>query len=165
MAAVHVRRHRHTGRRRPRASSGASAFLREHSLSLVVAGLVIALVLGYARADPSTHVGAFLGNAIADWLGLLAFVIATKYFFEVGSGESRQPTRHAHERVADFLLRHSLTVVLLLTVGVWAAVYAHSQVDGKYGQVAGNIVSNWTQLLGLVIITKYARERGSKEGS
>jgi hypothetical protein len=32
------------------------------------------------------------------------------------------------------------------------------------GQVIGNIVSGWTQLLGLVIITKYTREIGSKEG-
>jgi hypothetical protein len=31
--------------------------------------------------------------------------------------------------------------------------------------VIGNIVSDWTQVLGLVIITKYARERGSKEAN
>jgi len=30
--------------------------------------------------------------------------------------------------------------------------------------VIGNIVSAWTQLLGLVVITKYSREKGSKEG-
>jgi len=26
------------------------------------------------------------------------------------------------------------------------------------------VVSDWTQVLGLVLLTKYARERGSKEG-
>jgi hypothetical protein len=43
-------------------------------------------------------------------------------------------------------------------------VYAKSDVDSRWGQVLGNIVSDWTQLLGLVIITKYMKERGSKEG-
>ena len=43
-------------------------------------------------------------------------------------------------------------------------MYSRSDVDSKAGQVIGNIVSNWTQVLGLVVITKYARERGSKEG-
>ena len=42
----------------------------------------------YAGSDPSTHLGALYGNAIADWLGVLVFVIATKDFFEIGSGES-----------------------------------------------------------------------------
>jgi hypothetical protein len=31
--------------------------------------------------------------------------------------------------------------------------------------VIGNIVSEWTQVLGLVLITKYAREQGSKESA
>ena len=31
------------------------------------------------------------------------------------------------------------------------------------GQVVGNIVSEWTQILGIVLITKYTREIGSKE--
>jgi hypothetical protein len=35
--------------------------------------------------------------------------------------------------------------------------------NGKAGQVVGNIVSEWTQLFGLVIMTKYLREIGSKE--
>ncbi len=36
--------------------------------------------------------------------------------------------------------------------------------DSRAGQVVGNIVSAWIQMLGLVLMTKYARERGSKEG-
>jgi hypothetical protein len=142
----------------------STPFLREHSLSLTLAGILILLFLMYRRSDPSTHLGALYGNAIADWLGVFVFVIATKYFFEIGSGESRQPTRHFRERVARLLIDHSLTIALALTGAAWLVVYAKSDVESRWGQVIGNIVSDWTQLLGLVIITKYARERGSKEG-
>ena len=58
----------------------------------------------------------------------------------------------------------SLTLVLALTGFGWVVLYARSDVDSKSGQVVGNIVSAWTQVLGLVVITKYARESGSKEG-
>jgi hypothetical protein len=147
--------------RRPRRH--ASGFLREHSLSLIVSAVLVALVLLYRRADPGTHIGTFFGNAIADWLGMLAFVVATKYFFEVGSKESRQPPPHLHARVARVLVKHSLTLVLVVTGAGWVAVFARSGVDSKWGAVTGNIVSEWTQLLGLVLITKYAKETGSKE--
>ena len=138
--------------------------LREHSLSLVLSGLLILLLLLYARSDPATHLGAFYGNAIADWLGVLVFVIATKYFVEIGSGESRRPSRRFHVRVLRLLLEHSLTLVLAITGVGWVFLYARHDVDSKSGQVLGNVVSDWTQVLGLVIMTKYARERGSKEG-
>jgi hypothetical protein len=127
-------------------------------------GILAVVTFMYSKFDPSTHVGAFFGNAIADWLGVLVFVVATKYLFEVGSGESRRPPRHLHQRFTQFLFKHSLTVVLALTGVGWIVLYARSDVDSKSGQVVGNIVSNWTQVLGLVLITKYARERGSKEG-
>jgi hypothetical protein len=142
----------------------STPFLREHSLSLTLAGILIFLLLMYRRSDPSTHLGALYGNAIADWLGVFVFVIATKYFFEIGSGESKRPTRHFHERVLRLLIDHSLTIALMLTGAAWVVIYARSDVDSKWGQVIGNIVSDWTQLLGLVIITKYAQESGSKEG-
>lgn len=122
-------------------------FLREHSLSLTLSGLLAFLIVMYARSDPSTHVGAFYGNAIADWLGVLLFVVATKYFFETGSGESRKPVSHLHTRVARILQEHSLTIVLMLTGAAWIAVYAKSEVDSKSGQVIGNIVSAWAQVL------------------
>ena len=138
--------------------------LREHSLSLTLATILIVLCLIYLRSDPSTHAGTFYGNAIADWLGVFVFVVASKYFFEAGSGESKQPSRHFHARVGRFLITHSLTIVLAVTGTAWLVVYARSDIDSKWGQVTGNIVSDWTQVLGLVIITKYARETGSKEG-
>ena len=37
--------------------------------------------------------------------------------------------------------------------------------NGKTGQVVGNIVSEWTQVLGLVVMTKYLGETRSKESS
>ena len=56
-------------------------------------------------------------------------------------------------------------IVLVVTGFAWAVVYARMDPGGKVGQVVGNIVSEWTQILGLVVITKYTREMGSKEGN
>jgi hypothetical protein len=142
----------------------SSSFLQEHSLSLTLAAILVFLLLMYRRSDPSTHLGSFFGNAIADWLGVLVFVLATKYCFEIGSGESRRPARHFHERVARLLINHSLSIALALTGAALVVVYLRSDANSRWGQVIGNIVSAWAQVLGLVIITKYAWETGSKEG-
>ena len=139
-------------------------FWRGHSLSLILIGLVAFLIVMYRGSDPDSHLGAFYGNAIADWLGVLVFVVATKYFIEVGSGESRSPSRRRKFSPGRFLLKHSLTIVLALTGAAWIVVYARGSATDKTGQVIGNIVSDWAQVLGLVLMTKYARERGSKEG-
>jgi hypothetical protein len=138
--------------------------LRAHSLSLALALLLVVLFLLYSQSDPETHLGTFYGNAVGDWLGVFVFVVATKYFFEIGSGESRRPPREIHLKVGRFLLTHSLTLVLTATGIVWAVAYIREDVDSKSGQLIGNILSDWTQVLGLVLLTKYARERGSKEG-
>jgi hypothetical protein len=148
---------------RRRRSGLVRPFVRDHSLSLVIAMILGVLWLGYSRSSPQTHSGDFLGNAVADWFGVLVFVIVTKYFFEVGSAESRRPT-HLHQRLGRLFERHSLTIVLGLTGALWLAAYARSDVESRSGQLLGNILSDWTQLLGLVIITKYTRELGSKEG-
>jgi hypothetical protein len=58
---------------------------------------------------------------------------------------------------------HSLTLFLLITGACWIAVYKHADPDSKWGQVAGNIVSEWTQILALVILTKRLFETHSKE--
>ena len=142
----------------------SQSFLREHSLSLTLSLILVFLFVMYGRSDPATRLGSFFGNAIADWLGVLVFVIVSKYCYEIGSGESKKPARHFHERVARLLIDHSLTIALALTGAAWVVVYLRSDVDSRWGQVIGNIVSAWVQLLGLVIITKYAWETGSKEG-
>jgi hypothetical protein len=42
-------------------------------------------------------------------------------------------------------------------------LFARSQPNSKWGQVVGNIVSEWTQIFGLVILTKSLMETHSKE--
>jgi len=54
--------------------------------------------------------------------------------------------------------------MFLIVTGVgWAAPFASVDAQGKWGQVVGNIVSEWTQRLGLVLATKKLVEKHSKE--
>jgi hypothetical protein len=152
------RRTRHGGRGPDR----HNAWLHEHSLSVVIGAVLLTWLLLYWRADPTTHLGAFYGNAVADWLGSFVIVVATKFWFERGSRESRAPSGRRNRR-PRFLHEHSLTVMLLLTWVGWIWWYVHVDANGKTGQVVGNIVSEWSQILSLVWFTKYLIERGSKE--
>lgn len=139
------------------------SWLGRHSLSLVAVAILSLWIVLYTRADEKTHVGAFFGNAIADWTGLVVMVIATKYLYERGSKESKQPRGLLPKRWEEALRDHSLTVFLVITGALWIALYAHLDSEGKWGQVVGNIVSEWTQILGLVLMTKKLLEAGSKE--
>ena len=139
------------------------SFLQEHSLSLVSAFVLGAWIVFYIYSDPHTHWGGFFGNAIADWTGLLVTVIATKYFYEIGSAESRQPPRHWVGSLLQGLQDHSLTIFLVVTGAAWIALYARFDPDSRWGQVVGNIVSEWTQILGMVVLTKKLVELHSKE--
>jgi len=142
---------------------GSHGLFKEHSLSLTVFGILMLWLVLYARADPATHLGAFYGNAIADWLGTFILVIATKYFYEVGSPESRTPHPTSRSAFLCFCVDHSLTIGLIVTGVMWAILYARLDPGKKTGEVVGNIVSEWTQIFGIVMITKYTREIGSKE--
>ena len=139
------------------------SWLGRHSLSLVAVAILSLWIVLYSRADEKTHVGAFFGNAIADWTGLVVMVIATKYLYERGSKESKQPRGLLPKRWEEALRDHSLTVFLVITGALWIALYAHLDSEAKWGQVVGNIVSEWTQILGLVLMTKKLIEAGSKE--
>ena len=141
------------------------SFIREHSLSLAAAGILAVWIGLYTVWDPATHLGSFFGNAIADWSGVVVMVFATKFLFEKGSAESRPPPKHILHSIWYSLLDHSLSVFLVVTGIGWIAVYAAMPADSKWGQVVGNIVSEWTQILGLVVLTKKLIERGSKESS
>lgn len=141
-----------------------SNFLREHSLSLAALGVVIVLILLYMRSDPSTHLGSFFGNAIADWSGVVITVVMTKHLYEKGSAESKQPKGKDRSATLEFLREHSLTLFLLITGLGWVVAFRRMDPNSKWGQVVGNIVSEWTQILGLVLLTKRLMERGSKEG-
>lgn len=133
-----------------------------HGLSVVVGAILLLWILLYLRADPSTHVGAFYGNAIADWIGSLVTIVATKFWYERGSLESRRPPK-LRTPGAHLLHEHSLTLVLLITWVGWIWWYAEIDANGKTGQVVGNIVSEWSQIISLVWFTKYLTERGSRE--
>ena len=136
---------------------------RKHSLTLVASAILILWIVLYARSSPQTHAGSFFGNAIADWSGLVVMVIATKYLYEKGSAESKQPRGIVPNRVGEAVRKHSLTIFLLVTGAVWLALFMHMDAQGKWGQVVGNIVSEWTQVLGLVLLTKRLIETGSKD--
>jgi hypothetical protein len=138
-------------------------FAQRHGLGVGVAAILFMWLVLYLRSDPQTHLGAFFGNATADWLGTLIIVIATKYFYEIGSDESRRPHPTSRDAFVCFLVDHSLTIALVITGALWAVAYARMDANGKAGQVVGNIVSEWTQVLGLVVMTKYVGEIGSKE--
>lgn len=138
-------------------------FLQKHSLSLAALGVVILWIALYRASDPSTHMGSFFGNAIADWTGVLITVVMTKHLYEKGSGESKQPKGKVPSPVVEFLREHSLTLFLLATGIAWVFVFRAMNPESRWGQVVGNIVSEWTQVLGLVLMTKRLFEVGSKE--
>jgi hypothetical protein len=144
-------------------SGRKSGFLAQHSLSVASVGVLILWIVLYSVGNPKTHWGSFFGTAIADWSGVVVTVLATKYLYERGSAESRNPPFKLHGPFWQAVTDHSLTIFLLLTGAGWVAVYKHADPDSKWGQVAGNIVSEWTQILALVILTKRLIETHSKE--
>ena len=143
---------------RPRKS-----FYRRHSLSIASGVILLCWIVLYSFSDQNTHWGSFFGNAIADWTGMVVTVIATKFLYEVGSAESRKPPHRYLRPLREFVEEHSLSIFLLITGAVWVAVYAHANPNSKWGQVVGNIVSEWTQIFGIVIMTKRLMETRSKE--
>jgi hypothetical protein len=138
-------------------------FWRRHSLSLVATGVLLLWLVLYMLWNPKSHMGSFFGNAIADWTGVVLTVLATKWFFEKGSAESRQPKREHTTRVLEFLHEHSLTVFLSVSGLGWVILFSRLDPDSKWGTVASNIVSEWSQQAGLILLTKRLFESGSKE--
>src|SRR5271157_5763156 len=152
------------GTSKVKSKAAPKSFLRKHSLGLAALGIVVTLIVAYTRADPSTHLGSFFGNAIADWSGVLVTVILTKHLHERGSAESKNPTSTWKSPTLEFLRSHSLTVFLVITGAAWAFAFSRMDANSRWGQVVGNLVSEWTQILGLVWMTKILMEVGSKEG-
>jgi hypothetical protein len=144
-------------------SRKSQPFLRKHSLSLAALGVVLLLIVLYRLSDPSTHIGSFFGNAIADWTGVFVTIVLTKFLYEKGSAESKQPKGILPSAVLDLLREHSLTIFLIVTGIGWVIAFGAMDSESKWGQVVGNIVSEWTQILGLVLMTKRLMEVGSKE--
>jgi len=140
-------------------------FFKRHGLSLLALGILLLWVTLYSIGREQGHWGSFFGNAIADWTGVLVMVLATKHLYERGSKESKEPAPKFASRSLEFIREHSLTIFLLFTGAVWVVLFARSDPQGKWGQVAGNILSEWTQILGLVLMTKKLVESGSKESN
>lgn len=134
-----------------------------HSLSIVAATLLLLWIAGYLWLDPKTHLAAFCGNAIADWSGSLVIILGTKFFYEVGSGESRPVRGRSSSKAWEFLRKHSLLIFIGVTGIGWALLFLRINPESKWGQVVGNIVSEWGQMAGLVFLTKQLVEVGSKE--
>lgn len=128
-------------------------------------GILILWIFLYSLSSPRTHTGSFFGNAIADWSGVVVMVFATKYLYEKGSAESRQPPRSLLSPVWQRLRNHSLGLFLVVTGLGWIALYVAMDSEAKWGQVVGNIVSEWTQIFGLVLLTKRLIERHSREST
>jgi hypothetical protein len=140
-------------------------FWKRHSLSLTATSILVLWFVLYLQADPKSRAGSFFGNAIADWTGVVITILATKWFFEKGSRESRQPKKTYSNRFMEIVHEHSLTIFLLLTWIGWVALFLKVDPESKWGTVVSNLVSEWSQQIGLVLLTKKLSESGSKESS
>jgi hypothetical protein len=140
-------------------------FIRQHSLSIASASILTLWICLYTVSSPSTHLGLFFGNAIADWSGVVFMVFATKYLYEKGSAESRRPPKNLLSPAWERLRDHSLSIFLVITGIGWITLYASMDSEAKWGQVVGNMVSEWTQIFGLVLLTKRLIERHSREST
>lgn len=138
-------------------------WLHEHSLSIVSILLLLTWIIGYSCTSADSRLGAFFGNSIADWSGSVVIIVGTKFLYEVGSAESRPLKNRKSNRWLEPLHKHSLLIFLAVTGLGWLIVYLKMNPEDKWGQVVGNIISEWLQMAGLVFLTKRLIERGSKE--
>jgi hypothetical protein len=150
-------------RKNRKASRRNESLWKRHGLSLSAAGVLALWFVLYINSDPRSHAGSFFGNAMADWIGVVVTILATKWFFEKGSRESRQPRRAHLSRALEFMHEHSLTIFLVVTGLGWLALFLRLDPESKWGTVVSNITSEWSQQIGLVVLTKKLIERGSKE--
>lgn len=145
------------------AKSRKRHWLHEHSLSIVSILLLVTWIVGYSCTSSESRLGAFFGNSIADWSGSVVIILGTKFLYEIGSAESRPVTNRKSNRWLELLHGHSLLIFLAVTGIGWLIVYLKMNPQDKWGQVVGNIISEWLQMAGLVFLTKRLMERGSKE--
>ncbi len=139
------------------------SFFQRHSLTLIAGAIFALWVFLYRGADPETHAGAFFGNAIADWSGVIVTVLATKFFYERGSAESKPVPHKLLRWMPEWMEAHSLTIFLVITGVGWLVAYSRMKPDSRWGQVVGNVLSEWVQLIGVVLLTKKFFESGSAE--
>ncbi len=140
-------------------------FWKQHSLSIIASSILIFWISAYRHADTESHWGGFLGNAIADWAGVVALVLATKYMYEKNSNESNDPPPEKLQCPPwkQFIIEHSLSLFFTGTGIIWLIVYLNLDTNSKLGAIMGNIVSEWLQIIGLILLTKKFVEVRSKE--
>jgi len=138
---------------------------QRHSLSIIAAVILLSWFILYQVSNPGSRFDSFFGNAIADWTGVLITILATKWFFEKGSKESRRPTVKYKSLIREFFHEHSLTIFLLISGIGWVILYSQVDSGSKWGTVVSNMVSEWSQQIGLVLLTKKLIEAGSKESN
>ena len=134
----------------PRKRHKSPWFVR-HSLTIVAGTLLIVWLAGYLWLDPKSHLSAFCGNAIADWSGSLVIILGTKFFYEIGSKESRPVRGRSSNALWEFLREHSLLIVIGVTGIGWALLFLRMNPDSKWGQVVGNLLSEWGQMAGFCL--------------
>ena len=108
-------------------------WLRQHSLSIVSVLLLVVWIIAYRLSDPTTHLGAFFGNAIADWSGSVVIILGTKFLYEVGSAESRPLKNRKSNRWLELLYEHSLLIFLAVTGIAWLVLYLRLNPGGQMG--------------------------------
>jgi hypothetical protein len=69
----------------------------------------------------------------------------TQHLYEKGSAESKQPRGSVRSAAVEWLREHSLTLFLLVMGIAWVVAFKAMDLNSKWGQVVGNIVSEWTQ--------------------
>ncbi len=116
-----------------RVTESSKPFWKRHSLSLTATGILALWFVLYVKSDPKSHAGSFFGNAIADWTGVVITILATKWFFEKGSRESRRPKIMHRNHFLELLHEHSLTIFLVITGIGWVALFIKIDPDGKWG--------------------------------
>ncbi len=139
-------------------------FWQQHSLSIIASSILLLWIVLYIPSDETKHWGSFFGNAIADWTGVVAIVISTKFMYERGSSESRKPpSKLEWPYWKRFIEEHSLSLFFILTGIGWVIAFARMSPTSKMGQVVGNILSEWVQIIGTIFLTKRFFEVHSKE--
>jgi hypothetical protein len=142
--------------------TGASLpFVRRHSLGIATVAIFSLWLVLYCFSDPQTHWGAFFGNAVADWSGSVVLILATKYLYEIRSKDSRPIRREPG--IWNLAREHSLLIFILVSGLFWLVLFARSEPDSKWGQVFGNVLSEWVQMGGVIYLTTRLIERGSAE--
>ena len=158
-----ARRHKHSSLNRQKHAGRKHGFLHRHSLGLAAVAILLLWLVLYIGSRPDTRSGAFFGNAVADWAGVVVTVFATKYLYERGSAESRQPVSRPRTLASRLIHEHSLSIFVVITGLGWLWLYLRVDPSSRWGQVVGNVLSEWTQILGLILMTKRLVELHSKE--